>query len=234
MACYGLLPRAIFFAVARARLRRGLIRAMVDAPGARRLLGRMQAPLVETSASEGGTAAAAEAAAGETRDDATPPWPERAVVVCWAEAIPGPERPEPGAGAPAEGAREDAAAPGLEDAGMLAAGGRLSPSDDLQAAARAAALARASDRPVAVVVRGFEPPTLDVLDFVAELRRQLGEGREILIGLAHGDDDDARIWRRKLATLGDPWLVCTTDVPLASQPASDTASAEPGTRGGRS
>ena len=50
LAVYGLLPRAIFFAVARGRLQRALRRAFLEAPGSARALDRLDSPLLETTA----------------------------------------------------------------------------------------------------------------------------------------------------------------------------------------
>jgi len=212
VTCYGLLPRLVYFGLARARLRRSLVRAMVDAPGARRLLRRMQDPLVETVAigRAGGDGAAPDGAESARVENATP-WPHAPVVVSWAEAI-GSSGGDP----------------------LISAGGRCTPSEDLEAAARAAALAQQADRPVAVVVRAFEPPLLELLDFLAELRRRLGDGREIVVGLAHADRAHERIWHRRLAQMADPWLHYTTDVPAPAGPAPNDASSAAGQGSGES
>ncbi len=204
LVVYGLAPRLAFFVFARVRLRRGLDRAMVDAPGARRLLGRMRDPLVETAAGDDGDASGApsDGAAGAERDGSVP-WPEGAVVLSWAGAV------ARGPGNDADG--PDALAPHGE------AGGRLSPADDLAAAARAAEAARERDRPVAILVRGFEPPLLELLDFLAELRRQLGTGHEIVVGLVGAGPGDVATWRRRLTATGDPWLAWTSDVPFVPE-----------------
>ncbi len=230
LTVYGLLPRLAFFVFVRARLRRGLVRAMLDAPGARRLLRRMQDPLVETTGAAAAAADGARAAADAFAEgDDSAPWPEDPVVISWAEAVE--SCPDPIAG-PTGTAR----AP-------IAAGGRLTPRDDLEAADRAASLAAELDRAVALVVRAYEPPMLELVDFLAELRRRLGDGREIVVGLVHRDPDHRdpahpdpdhrapadpaheRVWRRRLAATGDPWLRCTSDVPWAGpRTASDAAS----------
>jgi hypothetical protein len=56
-------------------------------------------------------------------------------------------------------------------------------------------------------VRGYEPPVLDLVDFVADLRRAMGAERGIAVALAGGRPSDVSTWRRKLATLGDPRVV---------------------------
>jgi len=47
LAVYGLLPRAIFFAVAPGRLQRALRRAFLEAPGNARALDRLDSPLLD-------------------------------------------------------------------------------------------------------------------------------------------------------------------------------------------
>jgi len=206
LVSYGLLPRLVFFVFVRARLRHCLVRAMLDVPGARRLLRRMQDPLVETlgSASSDGERAQALYDVQAAQND-SPPWPEEPVVISWADAV----QPDEFAAFTA-----DALTP-------IAAGGRLAPRDDLDAAARAASIATEQDRPVAIVVRAFEPPMLEFIDFLAELRRQLGDGREIVVGLAHANAAQEGVWRRQLAATGDPWLRCTCHVPSGSLRAGD-------------
>jgi hypothetical protein len=194
IAVYGLLPRLCFFVFARAKLRRGLVRATLDAPGARRLLARMQAPLVETGRLGEADASGPSREELETTADAWVPWPSRAVVVSWAEAL-----EQAGSGTP-----DAAVGP------VLSAGGRLAADVDAQTALEAASRARSEGLPVTVVVRGFEPPVLEVVDFLTDLRRALGEGREIAVGLVGGDPAQAGAWRRRLAQTGDPWIVCTT------------------------
>lgn len=213
LAVYGLLPRLAFFVFVRTRLRRGLVRAVLDAPGARRVLQRMQDPLVETMGADAATGDGAPLGVGAAarREDGAG-WPDAPVVIVWAEAI------EPGPDA-------SAASPA-----PIAAGGRLTPQDDRAAAEHAASLAVELDRPVALVVRAYEPPMLEIVDFLAELRRLLGDGREIVVGLAHSDPDEpthAPVWRRRLAASGDPWLRCTSEVPSAQTGTETGAGANP-------
>lgn len=208
MAVYGLAPRLVFFVFARSRLRRGLVRAVVDAPDARRLLARMQAPLVETTA-EGAEAGDARPGADGAVESSLVAWPARAVVVSWAEAA---EQASPAA----HGER-------------LAAGGRLTPGDDRRTAATAAERARDEGLPVAVVVRGFEPPVLEIVDFLRDVRGALGEGREIVVGLVGADAAHRHTWQRRLAKVGDPWLACAEYAPAGDASAETSVpEASPG------
>jgi hypothetical protein len=59
---------------------------------------------------------------------------------------------------------------------------------------------------IAVCVRGYEPPVLDVLDFISDLRRAIGERRGLCVLLLAGTESDYVAWRNKLMGLGDPGL----------------------------
>ena len=69
------------------------------------------------------------------------------------------------------------------------------------------------DDPVLVIAKAWEPPVLELLDFLGELRQALGEARPILVvPLALGagdrpaapDASDALQWQRASDRLGDP------------------------------
>ena len=57
-------------------------------------------------------------------------------------------------------------------------------------------------------MRAYEPPVLDVLDFLTDLRSAVGAGRAIAVFLLDGSSADHDAWRRKLTALGDARLVC--------------------------
>lgn len=90
---------------------------------------------------------------------------------------------------------------------VVDAGGREL-ADDQAAIARVAA----SDDAVVVAVRGWEPPVMDLLDFLGDLRRGAGDGRVIAVWPRGVGEDDAAlaVWRQTLGTLGDPWLKVVT------------------------
>jgi hypothetical protein len=60
--------------------------------------------------------------------------------------------------------------------------------------------------PVVLAVRGFEPPLAEQIDFITALRRALGDARPIVVAGVGSDDARLDAWRRRLTTLGDPWL----------------------------
>ncbi|CAB1276509.1 DUF2868 domain-containing protein [Candidatus Nitrosacidococcus tergens] len=70
---------------------------------------------------------------------------------------------------------------------------------------------------IIIVVKAWEPPLLDFLDFLEMLRADIGSERQITVipialntdqKLTPADDKDLDIWGRKLQSLGDPKLVC--------------------------
>ncbi len=82
------------------------------------------------------------------------------------------------------------------------AGGGRSLADDR--ATIAAAAANPGDRPVLVRVKAWEPPVLEFLDFLIDLRQALGDGRAIEVQPIGAGD--RAVWQKKIASLGDPWL----------------------------
>ena len=82
-----------------------------------------------------------------------------------------------------------------------------------------AALAE-SDRPVLLVAEAFEPPSKSVQRLLQNVRRSVGERVPVIVALFGGSDDhaapkpdDVRIWRQRVAALGDPWLRVEALVP---------------------
>lgn len=71
----------------------------------------------------------------------------------------------------------------------------------------------ASDRPVLVVAEAFEPPSKSVQRLLQNVRGSIGERVPVIVALFGGQHgsaapkpDDVRIWRQRVAALGDPWL----------------------------
>ena len=82
------------------------------------------------------------------------------------------------------------------------------------ARAMAALTGAVDDAPVLVVTKAWEPPVLELLDFIGELRAAVGEERAIVIAplmagadgnVAPPSEPDASQWRRAVDRLGDPW-----------------------------
>lgn len=193
LVVYALLPRALAALVAERRLGVECARSIAEAPGLDRLVERLLAPPIETraTAEEGEVG---RAAVGLVEEVDGPAWLEAETAggfaIAWAEAI-----DDAGWSALAG----DAASFRLRDAG-----GRRPLSADAE---RIAEVAAGAGR-VAVCVRAYEPPMLEILDFLADLREAIGRERRLAVLLLGGSASDREAWRRKLTTLGDPGLVC--------------------------
>ena len=67
---------------------------------------------------------------------------------------------------------------------------------------------------VIVLVKAWEPATMEAMDFMVELRRSVGDGVRVVVAalrldrLAPDDttDRDVAQWRKRCVSLGDPWL----------------------------
>ena len=197
MVAYGLLPRLVTLAVATARLRAAVRKTLLHLPGAPDLLDRLNGQLVETAAGEPASPSAPTPAAPPL-DLATANWPASPGmhVINWARV----EVPNTALGqwfpVPVRSAHE--------------AGGARSLAEDR---AVIEALAGQPDRePVAILVRAWEPPVTEFVDFVAGLRAALGAERGLAvvpIGMAEDHRPlahESRMWQRRLAALGDPRL----------------------------
>ncbi|ADJ27769.1 DUF2868 domain-containing protein [Nitrosococcus watsonii] len=199
---YGLLPRLFTLAFARWRLNIALNNAFIHAPGATQVLDRMNHAMVETTAVEPEARAV--------------PMPEvvssfhtenfagvKGYLVNWAGIN------------LAENQLENAlrVAMAVKIDQVLHAGGK-SPIEQDQ---RVIGKLQASEDTMAIVVavKSWEPPLLDLLDFLEALRSALGPQRLITViplalnhkgNLVSADSSDLDIWRKKLQSLGDPQL----------------------------
>jgi hypothetical protein len=192
---YGLLPRALLLALARARMARLLARLPHDDAEVARVVARLTAPHVDTRALRAEPAPELPTA----RPGAAPSGAGAApcAVVLWRD-VPG--------GAPLEAAVSRALGRPVERVGR--AGGR----DHEEADADWGALAAGAD--LFVVAEGFEPPDRAVRRFLAELRRAAGERRPLTVLLVSPAEsgpvppraEDVRVWRDGLAPLEDPYL----------------------------
>jgi len=198
MLCYALLPRLALLLFARWRLGAAVRRAGAAHPGVYALRDRLDRSLVETTA-EGAEAPGPAPAVAVPRVASAPAPGARCVALLWA-------------GFPLASAeslrRVGLAATSLERAGE---GGLESDAAALEALRRAP-----RDELVAVVVKSWEPPVLELQDFLRELRAALGDGRVVALAPlaldAAGEPcvPDAAalsIWQHALARSNDPWLV---------------------------
>ena len=206
LAVYGCAPRVITAAWGEVRLGRLARVAMARTPGVEALLESLTSPSVET------TAEAPEGALGAASDTRV-----RAIDLATWRRLAGDGEGDGGdAGAIvwAEAIDDEAlvARLGTDSLRVRDAGGRRSLDEDAQAITDCGSWTG----PVLVCVRAYEPPMLEQLDFLGDLRREIGAGRKLVVGLLGGSDGDRDGWARKLATVGDPELV---RLPLDDAPA---------------
>ena len=101
----------------------------------------------------------------------------------------------------------------LKSATLYHAGGTLAPGDDRALVEQLGG--QPGEHDVAIIVKAWEPPLMEFVDFVRALRSAIGDGRMIMVlpvrmddpqGPGTGDPAQLQIWRRRLASVGDPWL----------------------------
>ena len=90
------------------------------------------------------------------------------------------------------------------DEGSLPAGGGRTLEQDRATIIEAAAC----NGPIRIRVKAWEPPILEFVDFVSELREALGDGQliEVQPVAADGEARYTAQWKQKMDTLADPWL----------------------------
>ena len=190
---YGLVPRLVLFAIAGARLRAAERALLLDDARVTALLDRMASPAVDTAAAEHGEAAAMPAAEAAEYREAT----GRARAVIWEGC------------ASAAAARAHARGRlGLELDTVVEAGGSRTLGADRQALD---AIGATEPGTVIVFTPAWEPPLLELLDFLGELRRRVGPEHSIVVAPVA---DEARTvtavehdtWAHAVGRLRDPKL----------------------------
>ncbi len=193
IGCYAVLPRLLILPVVGGWLAREAERVLRFTPGASELVLSLTTPQLESRA-ERAEGPVGRALAGMVPEVELRAWLARGdggtrrqpLVVGWAEAV-----------------AEATLRSGLgTDLRFVDAGGRRTLAED----AAVVDEARQTGGPLVVAVRGHEPPILDLLDFLAALRRAVGAERPICVWLVGGSPADHQIWRRKLVSLADPLL----------------------------
>jgi len=189
MVFYGLLPRLITLAIARVRLERVARGAVLTTPGVSQLMDRMHSPLVRTQAIESeavGTSTGEEVSPAKAMTDGA------GVIVNWADV----EVTDEGAIALCRAHFAEAG-----DVVLHAGGAR-----EISADRAVVEGIREGKGGVVILVRAFEPPMGEFLDFVGEVRKAIGDGRAINVVPINADGARREMWRKRLGTLGDPWL----------------------------
>lgn len=199
MAVYGLLPRLLLWLLARQRLAAAVTATLRNFPGADEVLARLNTELVETRSDDpdpGGAPVGGDAGSAQTAASLS----GEADVVVWSGALPDADTAR----------RWFTGAVGVEAGSTGVAGGVRSPEEDLRAIDGIGA--RTST--VVVLVRAFEPPVEDLLDFLRALRERTSPTRRILVapvgapdaaGPSAATSAQLETWRRAVGRLGDPW-----------------------------
>jgi hypothetical protein len=99
-----------------------------------------------------------------------------------------------------------------------AAGGNRNSADDDAAITGLAERYQAGEA-VMVVVRAWETPTMDVLDFLSAIRRVIESKATLCVAILDNQDSaqrgDVKTWQQTIGRLGDPWI-STYPVPVTS------------------
>ena len=203
---YGVLPRVLTWGIATIQFRRALRVSFSDNPGASGVLRRLQRASLATAAERPETATASAELGSETATESVAPGQRIEAVVQWSE-VP---------------LSADTLGRWWPDAPVMAAGGGMSVAADTETVARVAAIMQGASGAVLITVKAWEPPLMEFIDFVVALRAaDQGVHTAVLVlpvGLAEGDPlpvataAQIQVWRRKLASVGDPWLRVVTDL----------------------
>lgn len=194
---YGLLPRIISFAVANSRLGHACRVSARNLPGFALALRRLRQAHVQTTSDEPETGR---------------PDPEQAKATATLSVEPG-----------SIGLLINWSAVPMVDGDLSelfgrqtvhSAGGAASVEGDRSLVAEVAGKLPSGSGTI-VVVKAWEPPLMELVDFLKLLRASVPNGTPIVIvpagvdsekQIADGTPEQIEIWRRKIASLGDPWL----------------------------
>jgi hypothetical protein len=200
IAVYGLLPRLLTFALATSQLRAAARAAVLAGPGLSAVLRRIHRARIQSAAIEPESPETRGRLGAEPNILSSPSASHIRVVINWA-------------GVPVDDAVLKDLVP---DAQLFEAGGTTSLSEDLALVKRIGALNAAGDAALLIVVKAWEPPLMEFLDFLTALRNALSSSSTMIIVLPVGLGNDSdlpaatpaqfKLWRDKLAALGDPWL----------------------------
>jgi hypothetical protein len=191
LVTYGLLPRLLLLALAAVRLRAATGALLLEDSRVVALLDRMESPLIETAAAQHDEQSFPEIGLGTS---ARRPMIGNARALIWEESL------------PTDAARDYARRHlGLEILDIVEAGaGRLNVD-------RAALDHLEIDRSQTLIVftPAWEPPLLELRDFLAELRQRVGPDVSIVVapvpdGPRAVTEVERAMWHRAVAQLADP------------------------------
>jgi hypothetical protein len=190
---YGLLPRLVLLVVAVARLRAATRALLLDDARVTALVDRMASPALETAATEHAENAAAPSSDAAAYREAA----GRARAIVWEGCV------------SADDARVHARNRlGVELVTISEAGGSRTLGADRQALD---SIGSGEPGTVVVFTPAWEPPLLELLDFLTELRRCVGAEHSIVVApIAHGAAAVTTVehdtWARAIGRLRDPRL----------------------------
>jgi hypothetical protein len=215
MVVYGLLPRLLTWSFCTWRYRVASRWCLLHTPGAAEVLDRLNSTMIETrsATSEAMGAQPTPVAAEVPIDQGVAAAVSQAFAINWSAVPVDDER--------LHQLLSDGFA--LKVLHLLHAGGRNTLAADAEVIAQISQFSRegragAGLRPpqVVMLVKAWEPPMLEVVDFLRELRHAIDAGVRILVvalWIPLGDgvrEADVALyvdqWQRKLTTIGDPWL----------------------------
>lgn len=196
LTCYGLLPRLFTLGFSWYRLRYQLRKALCNISGAPELLSRMNSPLVSTSAIQ-----------PEQALVMTPPNTSIKPAVAHQVLLQGPIIDWSGACNDQHAIHTALTALGVQMQEFLPAGGKQSSQQD---SALIKSLCRNSTTMIAIIVKAWEPPMLDIMDFIIALRQQCKTRTSLIVLLWGGEgkitSTELETWECTLAQLNDPQL----------------------------
>lgn len=193
--CYGFIPRLLTLFISWLRFRHHLAHALPRLPGSPELLARMNSPLISTSAPRPETVAEIDAGSDFGAPESGS-YALKCAVIDWS-----------GTGINAESAAKQLQTMGISCLDFLMAGGTRSTAQDN---ATIVSLCNLKPEGVAVIVKSWEPPLLEFLDFIQNIRAQCNRQQPIIILLWGGRDGvsglDRETWQLTLRQLKDPDL----------------------------
>lgn len=192
MLCYGVLPRLATLALARWRLRAACAAAVLTDRRVRELLDRMNTPLVETRSPEHEPEPGPEPRHALAAVADLPP-ADGFQVVNWADL-------------PLDAARIAQVLGAARLLAVHAAGGSRSTAQDRELVRKLAS----ADAAVLLLAKAWEPPTLELTDFIADLRAALPARHPLAIAPVMVHDGAARpagearaaTWQQAISSAG--------------------------------
>lgn len=195
---YGLLPRVVTATIAHGRLQRALRSAFVSTPGVTGMLARLQGARIATTATR-----------SEDRDPSSLPSASAANPSVALDLLRGFDAVINWSSLPVEDTILSGALGGVP---VHHAGGSATLDEDH---ATIEALAANGTVAVAIAVKAWEPPLLELLDFARALRQRSDAGHDVVIipmaTTVEGHPMPAEpahfeVWRKRVVKTGDPWL----------------------------